>query len=67
MLNEILKRSNYFLGLGENDIKTIAAVVKKGVRIFQLSSGGKEHLLHIFGVNDVFGEAEAFGLGIFQD
>lgn len=90
MLNEILKKSDYFSGLGDNDIKVIAAVARKSsfqegrlifsqgniakgfyiiakgsVRIFQLSSGGKEHLLHIFGKNEVFGEAAAFGLGIF--
>ncbi len=40
-------------------------IAKGTVRIFQLSPDGKEHLLHTFHDSESFGEAAAFGMGIF--
>lgn len=40
-------------------------IASGAVRIFQISSGGKEHMLHVFRKGESFAEAAALGCGIF--
>ncbi|PIR16637.1 MAG: transcriptional regulator [Deltaproteobacteria bacterium CG11_big_fil_rev_8_21_14_0_20_49_13] len=48
-----------------DEARGIYIIVGGAAKIFQLSPEGKEHLLHTFHENDCFGEAAAFGMGIF--
>lgn len=48
-----------------NEARGFFLIAKGAVKIFQLSPDGKEHLLHTSHEGESFGEAAAFGLGIF--